>query len=139
MVQIKLEEGLTDTETARLYAGLLATDPTPRRYQTLTLGLRTPDQQLAGALLAATIWCWLSIDVLWIEPSLRGRGFGREMVREAERVAQERGCTHARLDTFDFQARSFYEGLGYRMYAQLDDFPVGHTQFHLTRVLAPAS
>ncbi len=139
MLQINLEEALTDAETAKLYAGLLADDPTPRRYRSLTLGLRASDQQFAGALLAATVWSWLSIDVLWVEPSLRGRGFGRAMVREAERIAQERGCTHVRLDTFDFQARGFYEGLGYRVYAQLESFPVGHTQFHLTKSLAQAS
>lgn len=137
MLKIELEEALTVGETDRLYAGLLTTDPTPRRYKPLTLGLRAQGEQIAGALLAATLWNWLSIDVLWIEPSIRGRGFGSAMVREAERIGRERGCTHARLDTFDFQARSFYEGLGYRVYAQLDDFPLGHAQFHLTKILTP--
>jgi ribosomal protein S18 acetylase RimI-like enzyme len=139
MLRIQLEDMLTEAETQQLYAGLLASDPAPRRYQSLTLTLRDADQQLAGALLAATAWNWLSIDVLWIEPSLRGRGSGRSMVLEAERIARQRGCTHARLDTFDFQARSFYERLGFRAYAQLDGFPAGHTQFHLAKSLAPAS
>jgi ribosomal protein S18 acetylase RimI-like enzyme len=139
MLQIGLEEALTESETERVYAGLLAGDPAPRRYQTLVLALRAVDHRLSGALLAATVWNWLSIDVVWIEPALRGSGFGRDLVREAERIARERGCTHARLDTFDFQARSFYEDLGYRVYAQLDGFPDGHTQFHLMKALAPAS
>lgn len=139
MLQINREDTLTEAETQRLYAGLLASDPAPRRYQQLVLSLRDADQQLTGALLSAIVWGWLSIDVLWIEPALRGRGFGRSMVLEAERIAQERGCTDARLDTFDFQARSFYERLGYRVYAQLDGFPAGHTQFHLRKSFAPAS
>ena len=139
MLQINREKALTDDETGQLYAGLLALDPAPRCYEALILSLRTPDQQLAGALLAATAWTWLSIDVLWVEPSLRGRGFGRAMAHKAESIARERGCTRARLDTFDFQARSFYERLGYRVYAQLEGFPVGHTQFHLTRSIPPAS
>ena len=139
MLEVQLEDMLTDAETKQLYAGLLASDPAPRRYQTLTLSLRAPDRRLDGALLAATAWNWLSIDVLWIEPSLRGRGFGRSIVLEAERIARQRGCTHARLDTFDFQARSFYERFGYSVYAQLEGFPAGHTQFHLTKSLAPAS
>jgi ribosomal protein S18 acetylase RimI-like enzyme len=139
MLKIKQEEALTQAETEQLYAGLLANDPAPRRYQTLTLTLRTPEHLLVGALLGATTWTWLSIDVLWVEPSFRRRGCGQSMVREAERVALERGCTRARLDTFDFQARSFYERVGYHVYAQLDDFPVGHTQFHLAKSIAPAS
>ena len=139
MFEIKLEEALTQAETAQLYAGLLANDPAPRRYQSLTLTLRSPERHLVGALLGATTWNWLSIDVLWVEPSHRRRGVGQAMVREGERVALERGCTRARLDTFDFQARSFYECLGYQVYAQLDDFPVGHTHFHLAKSIAPAS
>ena len=55
----------------------------------------------------------------------------------AEEVAVERGCTHARLDTFDFQARDFYERLGYTVYAELPGFPTGHAQLHLRKVLAP--
>ena len=57
---------------------------------------------------------------------------------QAERMAGERGCTRARLDTFDFQARAFYERFGYTVYAQLDDFPVGHMQCHMRKILAPA-
>ena len=54
-------------------------------------------------------------------------------------MARARGCRHARLDTFDFQARTFYEQLGYRVYAELPDFPEGHRQFHLIKELAAAS
>jgi GNAT superfamily N-acetyltransferase len=55
--------------------------------------------QLAGALIAATVWTWLSIDVLWVDPSHRGQGFGQAMVREAEAITRERGCTRARMLT----------------------------------------
>ncbi len=61
---ISVEQALTEAETERIYTGLLANDPTPRRYDALILGLRTPDGQLVGALLAATVWNWLSIDIL---------------------------------------------------------------------------
>lgn len=131
--EIMQEEALTQAETDRLYGGLLARDPIPRRYESLVLTLRTPQRQLVGALLGATMWNWLSIDALWVDESHRGRGFGQSMVREAERIAAQRGCTRARLDTFDFQARSFYERMGYRVYAQLDDYPEGHTHFHLSK------
>ncbi|MBC8089189.1 MAG: N-acetyltransferase, partial [Phycisphaerae bacterium] len=40
--------------------------------------------------------------------------------------------------TFDFQARAFYERLGYSVYGALDNFPRGHTQFHLAKVLVSA-
>ena len=136
-VAIREESALDETETQQLYAGLHTADPAtqPRRFASLTLALRDEEQRLVGGLLASTVWNWLAVDVLWVDPALRGRGFGKRLMQTAEQIAITRGCTHARLDTFDFQARAFYERLGYAVYAQLDDFPVGHTQFHLRKQL----
>jgi ribosomal protein S18 acetylase RimI-like enzyme len=141
MTQITEVVLLTEADTQQLYAGLVASDPAdqPRQYAPLTLGLRSSESQLVGGLLAATVWTWLSIDVLWVDPTVRGRGFGRQLMVRAETIALGRGCTDARLDTFDFQARAFYERLGYRVYAELPGFPAEHIQFHLRKRLAPAS
>jgi GNAT superfamily N-acetyltransferase len=141
MVEIIEETSLNAADTQRIYDGLLATDPSgqPRKYAPLVLTLRDPESRLLGGVLASTIWNWLSIDALWVEPTIRGCGHGQRLAAQAERVAQERGCNRARLDTFDFQARAFYERLGYAVYAQLPDFPHGHVQFHMQKVLAPAS
>lgn len=134
------QEALNAEETAQLYAGLLASDPAaqPRAFSPLTLVLRDNKQTMVGALTGATLWHWLSIDVLWIAEHQRGLGHGSALVKHAESLAIERGCQHARLDTFDFQARGFYERLGYTVYGALDDFPRGHTQYHLAKRLADA-
>jgi N-acylglucosamine-6-phosphate 2-epimerase len=141
MLAIKEEASLDAADTQRVYDGLLATDPLgqPRRYAPLVVSLRDEDSQLRGAVLASTVWNWLSIDALWVDPRLRRLGHGRRLIVHAERLARGRGCTRARLDTFDFQARMFYERLGYSVYAELDDFPVGHVQFHMQKTFAPAS
>lgn len=138
MLQIAYEASLTDADTQQLYEGLLANDPPgqPRHYAPLTLSLRDPESRLVGGIMAATVWTWLSIDVLWVDPALRGQGHGRRLVEQCESIALARGCTYARLDTFAFQARSFYERLGYQVYAELPDYPVGHAQFHLSKFLA---
>ncbi len=127
-------------ETAQLYAGLMASDPAaqPRAFSSLTLVLRDRNHAMVGALTGATLWQWLSIDVLWIATPQRGHGHGAALVRHAEAIAIARGCLHARLDTFDFQARGFYERLGYTVYGALDGFPLGHTQFHLAKLLSGA-
>ena len=138
MLPIIAPAALSDADTQTLYAGLLATDPAkqPRNYTPFSLAVRDGDRLVAG-LLAATVWTWLSIDVLWVSSELRNQHYGRRLVEEAEAIARIRGCRHARLDTFDFQARRFYEYLGYRVYAELPDFPEGHRQFHLVKHLAP--
>jgi len=140
MHEIKEETSLNAADTQWIYDGLLAADPQsePRRFAPLVLSLRDSEARLMGGVLAATAWNWLSIDALWIDESLRGRGYGQALLVETEALARKRGCTHARLDTFDFQARGFYERFGYTVYAQLDGFPAGHTQFHLRKTLSPA-
>ena len=140
MLPIVVQASLSDADSDALYAGLLATDPSdrPRAYAGLALTVHDGARLVAG-LTGATVWTWLSIDVLWVSPELRGQGYGRRLLTEAESIARSRGCQHARLDTFDFQARAFYEQLGYRVYAELQDFPEGHRQLHLVKHLAPAS
>jgi hypothetical protein len=52
-----------------------------------------------------------------------------------EQAAKERGCTYAHLDTFSFQARPFYEALGYEVFATLDEYPPGHHKYFMKKAL----
>jgi GNAT superfamily N-acetyltransferase len=137
MAGIAIETELNADESRQMYAGLMATDPVgrPRNFTPLTLVLRDDAGVMVGVLTGAIIWQWLSVEVLWVAESVRGQGHGAALMRRAEMIALERGCHHARLDTFDFQARPFYERLGYAVYGSLKDFPEGHTQFHLCKAL----
>ena len=141
MIEIREEQALDQSEVQRIYHGLVATDPInqPRNYKPLFLSLRDTDMRLVGGVLASIVWNWLAIDALWVESEFRRNGYGRRLLAQAEDIARGRGCTHSRLDTFDFQALDFYERLGYRVYAQLDGFPPGHVQFHMRKSLPPAS
>ena len=103
--------------------------------QPIEIAVRNSGGQLIGGLLGSTAWGWLLIDMLWIDESLRGQGLGTALLSEAETRAQLLGCTHARTETFDFQALPFYEQHGYEVYGKLPDFPVGHTEFQLRKYL----
>jgi hypothetical protein len=50
-------------------------------------------------------------------------------------VGVQRGCQYVWLDTYSFQARPFYEKLGYRVFGQLPDHPPGHTRFFMFKTL----
>jgi GNAT superfamily N-acetyltransferase len=90
---------------------------------------------IVGGLIGATVWGWLELKLLWVSEHCRGRGYGTRLLRTAEEEARQRGCHHALLDTFDFQARGFYEALGYRAFASLADFPRGHSRIFLEKAL----
>ncbi len=53
----------------------------------------------------------------------------------AERAARERGCVGVFLDTYSFQARPFYEGLGYTLFDELPDYPPGAAKHYLFKRL----
>ena len=50
----------------------------------------------------------------------------------AEAEAIRLGCVGVWLDTFSFQARGFYEKLGYTLFGTIDDYPPGESRFFLS-------
>ena len=103
--------------------------------QTLCFVLRAADEEIVGGVIGATYWGWLHLDLMWVKEELRGRGYGHRLLTLAEEEARKRGATHVYLDTFSFQAPEFYEGLGYRVFGQLEDFPTGHQRYYMTKQL----
>jgi len=91
--------------------------------------------EVLGGLLG-NIWVgWLHVGTLGVAPPMRGRGFGRELMEQAEAYAIERSCTNAFLDTLSFQARPFYEKLGDRVFGTLHNHPAGHEHYFMTKRL----
>lgn len=101
----------------------------------LSVFIRDSQQGIVAGLNGVTIWGWLHVKELWVRTQLRRRGLGRRIMSAAEAAAVERGCRHAFLDTFDFQAKPFYERLGYRQWGELRDFPPGHRRFFMAKTL----
>lgn len=56
-------------------------------------------------------------------------------MKMAEREAVQRGCHGAWLDTFEFQARGFYEQLGYVCFGELPNYPLGFARFFMKKML----
>ena len=75
----------------------------------------------------------LHVDLLFLPESLRRNGIGRQLMKDAEREAIRRGCRGAWLDTYSFQARGFYERLGYKIFGTIDDYPPGHSRIFLKK------
>jgi GNAT superfamily N-acetyltransferase len=109
----------------------------PDNYQELALAARDTSGRLVGGLYGNTAWRWLFVDLLWVDAPFRRQGLGRRLLRAAETAARARGCTWAYLDTFDFQARPFYEREGYVLFGTQEGYPPGHRKFYLSKVIAP--
>ena len=107
-------------------------------YRKLAVFLRDAAGMVVGGLVAETYWGWLHVDLLWVAEESRGRGYGSRLLAATEAEAIRRGCRHAYLDTLGFQALTFYQQRGYRVFGELPDFPAGHRRFYLTKRLHEA-
>jgi GNAT superfamily N-acetyltransferase len=71
---------------------------------------------------------------LWIDPPYRNIGLGARLMMTLEGHARALGATRAALDTYDWQAREFYEKLGYTVFGALD-YPGGAKRYYMRKDL----
>ena len=85
----------------------------------------------------ARMYCWnvAYIDSLWVDSKYRGNGLGARLLAEIEKTAKAKGCYLIHLDTFDFQAKEFYEKQGYAVFGVLENCPKGHCRYYFTKKL----
>jgi GNAT superfamily N-acetyltransferase len=84
--------------------------------------------QLLGGLSGYT-WAGIAeVKVLWVRDDRRGSGLGRKLMAAAIAEARARGCALMFLSTHSFQARGFYERLGFELIATIPDKPLGHAE-----------
>lgn len=107
-------------------------------YRALPLAVFLKDKSstIRGGLTGSTNWEWLRIDILAVDAALRGQGWGARLMEMAEEEAKRRGCHHAFVDTYSFQALPFYKAQGYVVFGELADYPTGHARLFLQKALA---
>lgn len=142
------------SENLPLYTIQTTDDPAPQErdllagpllaYNTALLGPPTihpiavlirneDDGRLLGGLWGRTSFRWLFVELLFIPDLLRGRGLGTQLLGRAEQEAKARGCLGAWLDTFNPDARWFYQSQGYKLFGAIADYPPGNERSFLSK------
>ena len=93
------------------------------------------NDEIVGGARCESSWNWMHVILLWIDENYRSQGLGRNLIHEIENEAKQRGCVGVYLDTLEFQALSFYQKLGYRVYGELEDHPKGYKRIYLKKRL----
>jgi GNAT superfamily N-acetyltransferase len=106
----------------------------PEHYEEFATVLKSPSGEVKGGISAIAWAGMLFIKWLWIDEEHRRFGHGRSLMAAAEDEGRRRGCTAAWLDTFEFQARPFYEKLGYESFGTLD-YPAGFKRYFMKKAL----
>ncbi len=107
----------------------------PVERRTLGFKVEADDGTLIGGISGRCFGNWLLIDWLWVEPEQRSQGYARRLVEQLEQAAGELGARFVALDTLDFQAKPFYEKLGYRVKYQLDGYPLDGARYYMEKAL----
>ncbi|WP_136798623.1 GNAT family N-acetyltransferase [Desulfosediminicola ganghwensis] len=92
--------------------------------------------EICGGLVGRIAWEWMHIEIIWLSSGLRNKGFGRQLIEKAEKIARQKGCTGVHLDTFSFQAPDFYTGIGYKIFGKIEDYPKGQCRYFLKKKFA---
>jgi GNAT superfamily N-acetyltransferase len=83
-----------------------------------------------------SLWGSLLVDIVFVPQALRGNRIGTRLLQQAEAEAIRRGCRDMWLDTYAFQARAFYEKLGFTVFGRLDGPEPIFPRFFLKKNLA---
>ena len=135
-MRLVVQETPSDADRAAILEGLAAFNRVHADVGAvgpLSVLLKDAAGVTVGGLWGTTLFHWLRIELLFVPSAMRGGSAGRELMRRAEAMALERGCIGATLDTYSFQARGFYEKLGYRLVGTVEDCPPGGARHYLQK------
>jgi ribosomal protein S18 acetylase RimI-like enzyme len=92
-------------------------------------------QELLGGLLGRSWGRCAEVQQLWVDPAHRRQGIARGLMQAFELAVRERGVSVCYLETFSFQARGFYERLGYSVQFTHTAYPHGIERYLMSRAL----
>jgi len=101
----------------------------------VNVAVRDGDGALRGGVVARVALDTVYIDIVWIDDGLRGGGYGRIMMEHVEEKARGLGARIAWLYTLSWQARPFYEKLGYRVFGEMPFGGGAHHRYFMRKDL----
>lgn len=104
--------------------------------QDITFFIRNSDNEIIGGIRGTyNISGWLSINALWVDKNYRNQGYATLLMQSIENEAEEKGCKNSYLNTISFQAPEFYMKLGYKKFAELENFHHEYNRIFLKKQL----
>lgn len=135
-IDIEVRDDLPPAESAVVDAGLDAfnTAATPLAdVRSVACFARLSSGEIVGGAVGRTWGRCCEIRQLWVADPHRGRGLGTSLMRALEARAAGRGCRTFYLETWTFQARAFYEALGYGVRLAIGGHAPGIAKFVMMR------
>ncbi|HEY2810847.1 MAG TPA: GNAT family N-acetyltransferase [Rhabdochlamydiaceae bacterium] len=109
------KEKATQEEEHVLFEGINieASDKKMKKATPFAFFIKDERHKVLGGIKGNSSYGCLHIEMLWVDPAFRKKGWGLELMHAAENLGRKRKCTFASLATMDWQSLDFYKGLGY--------------------------
>ena len=91
------------------------------------------DDKLIGGAIGFVEYNWYFLDLLYIDKEYRNQDIGTNLLKQIEEFARKERLTGIRMETWDFQARGFYEKNGYTVFGEIEDCPPGTSCYFLKK------
>ena len=88
---------------------------------------------LIGTITAEILWDWMYLDELWVMDIYCNQNYGTKLLQAAESFAKSNKLIGTWLWTQSWQAKGFYEKLGYSIFTEFENFPKGHKRIGLKK------
>jgi GNAT superfamily N-acetyltransferase len=121
-MKVGLEEDQDDAILNALVAGMRAFNAAAAdvsKAHKVAVAIRDDDGAIVGGVIGRLAGDSVYMEIVFADERVRRTGLGREMMLLAEAEAKRLGAREAWLYTMSFQAKPFYEKLGYRQFAEL--------------------
>lgn len=93
------------------------------------------NNEIIGGIIAYKKMQWLDIDILFVDEKFRSNRIGSQLMHKAVEYCKQEELIGIHLFTLDFQAKGFYEKQGFKLIAQIKDWPKGITRYELIRYI----
>lgn len=110
------------------------TDAPPYDKIPFEISIKDGDKVIGG-LTGYSVWNWLYVDSLGIDPAYRGNDYALKLMQMAEEEALKRDCVGVWVHTISFQAPGFYKKAGYEEFGHMDNCPIGHQRIFFRKYL----
>ena len=91
------------------------------------------NDKLIGGAIGFVEYNWYFLDLLYIDEEYRNRNIGTNLIKEIEKFALKEHLTGVRMETWNFQAKGFYEKNGYSVFGEIKNCPPGTIDYHLKK------
>jgi len=94
------------------------------------------DEEMIAITYGYSLWGWIYIHTLWVQENYKSEGIGSDLIKEVEELAASRKCHGIHLNTSTKKNVEFYTKNGFQIHGTLEDYPLGHCQYYLSKRLA---